>query len=58
MDDDDDIPVTIHLGKRDALNVAAFLEAYGDEADENIAANIRYEVKQAEEAVKGDQASG
>jgi hypothetical protein len=47
-EDDDDDAVQIWLGKSDALNVAAFLEAYGDgENDRNIAENIRYQVREA-----------
>lgn len=43
--DTDEDSVLVYMARADALKVANFLDAYGDEDDQEIAANIRFQAK-------------
>lgn len=47
-EDDDEEAVPIFMSRKEALSVADFLSAYGNEEDENLAENIRYQARQKE----------
>lgn len=43
--DTDEDSVLVYMARSDALKVANFLDAYGDEDDQEIAAKIRFQAK-------------
>lgn len=52
LTEDNDFTVLVPLSYAEAINVADFLDAYGEDADHNIAENIRYVAKQAKQSAQ------